>query len=273
MFLSDELIYIQMPKTACTFIGARLSEVFDGEFIGRHNAATPEQIDSGRTVVTSIRDPWEWYLSVWTFGVLGEGAVRSRLTRRNVSRALKLALKHPGRNVTTPLRELHRDIDWWKDVYGSAEDVQRFRAWLKAVHSPENAYVLGREYGNMVLPALCGFLTYRYLFLCCRDTRPLYDAKSIVTHADLKKYDAAQCYIDDFIRVEQIDSDLCAVIERFKPLNDEVRSRIVSGERVNASQRAHALTDYYDRECLELVGQRDRLIVEKFGYSPPSDPL
>jgi len=82
MFKGDELIYIQIQKTGCTHIASLLSMLFNGEIIEKHNTTTPEQIKSTKYILSSIRNPWDWYLSLWTYGVQGNGALMQRLTKK-----------------------------------------------------------------------------------------------------------------------------------------------------------------------------------------------
>jgi hypothetical protein len=107
MYKTDELIYIQIQKTGCSHIAELLSKLFDGKQIGKHNAATQHDLNSGRHVISSIRNPWDWYLSLWSFGVQGNGGFRNRVTRRNVG-VLKSAVRNPRRNLAAVFFELIR---------------------------------------------------------------------------------------------------------------------------------------------------------------------
>ena len=56
-------------------------------------------------------------------------------------------------------------------------------------------------------------------------------------------------------------------------ITDQQKSDILSWPRTNPSSKRRGLEYYYDAETIDLVYQRDRLIVEKFGYEPPRLPL
>ena len=87
-----------MQKTGCTHIASLLSRLFDGEQIGKHNAASDNQINSDAYFLSSIRNPWDWYLSLWTFGVQGNGGLMHRLTNKNLYGALNPASNSRARN-------------------------------------------------------------------------------------------------------------------------------------------------------------------------------
>lgn len=258
MFLSDQLIYIQLQKTACTHIASLLMGLLDGECVGLHNAATADQLDSNRLFVSSIRNPWDWYLSLWTFGVQGNGALMRRLTKWNKKKS--------------PAKQLHAysdDVDLWRDVYDRCDNVASFRTWLRLVHDPLNSSALGEGYGDTAINGLCGFMTYRYLYLCCTNVDELSPPGLIANYAELVQFAQRNCYIDCFIRQESLEDDLCKVVEQIKPLTQEDRQLVYGATKTNTSKRSLSIADYYDEASIELVRQRDRLLVEKFDYAPP----
>ncbi|MCP3673342.1 MAG: hypothetical protein GY829_02560, partial [Gammaproteobacteria bacterium] len=148
MYQSDQLIYIQMQKTGCTHIASLLNSLFDGKQIGRHNAATLEQITNIKHFISSIRNPWDWYLSLWTYGVQGNGALMNRLTKKNLLSSIKKTIIDPKKNYPSLLHELSKNPALWRDVYNNSNDVESFRKWLKLIHNPSNSHLLGEGYGS-----------------------------------------------------------------------------------------------------------------------------
>ena len=127
MFISDPLIYIQMQKTGCTHIASLLSGLFDGEIVGKHNAADETQLQSNRYFISSTRNPWDWYLSLWTFGVQGNGQLMQFLTRKNVRSSVKSIIKNPFKEYEALMVALSKDVNGWIDVYQRNDDVVAFR--------------------------------------------------------------------------------------------------------------------------------------------------
>ena len=146
-----------MQKTGCTHIASLLSNLFDGEIIGKHNAATPGQIRSNRYFISSIRNPWDWYLSLWTFGVQGDGALILRLTKeKDLVGSFKSAIRSPRRNFSSFYHELLRGVTEWRSVYDRNDNIESFRKWMKLMQDELNAgawKVIGeaRESGNVGL--------------------------------------------------------------------------------------------------------------------------
>lgn len=260
-----------MQKTGCTHIAFLMNHLFEGKRIGKHNAATDQQIESGKYFISSIRNPWDWYLSLWTSGVQGDGALKQRLTTRNIFRSFKSSFnKRKSNYINNIIDELSKDINQWNDVYDRSDSVGSFRNWLKLMHNPGSFRFFGEGYGNAAISGLCGFMTYRYLKLCCRNATYLNSAKYISNYADLLQFERSYCYIDFFIRQENLEDDLCKALENVRPLSKEEKAFIYNTKKINASRRDLSLSDYYDAESIELIRQREGLLINKFGYSSPS---
>ena len=82
MFVSEKIVFIQLQKTGCTHIAKLLSNLLEGRHIGKHNRATPELFTNQRSFLGSIRDPWEWYVSLWAYGCDKKGRIYQRVTKR-----------------------------------------------------------------------------------------------------------------------------------------------------------------------------------------------
>jgi len=269
MFQSEQFIYIQMPKTGSAHIVILLSELFDGEEVGKHNAAKKEQVNSGRFFISSIRSPWDWYLSLYTFGVLEKGGVWRRLTTEKQSYpSAKSVIKSPFKELSKFLK-IQKDTKMRRNLYDKNCNIASFRRWLKFVHDTNNKRLLGEGYGKTVITGLCGFMTYRYLRLCCQNIGELRKPDLIRNYNDLVQFDRRNCYIDFFIHQESLEDDLCKAVENIRSLSIEEKERIYSAEKINISNRSLLISDYYDREAIDLVYNRERFLIEKFGYSPP----
>jgi len=243
VFIGEGIVFLQIHKTASTHIASLLQQMLGGEIRGKHKPAPPDLLAEDPLVLASIRNPWDWYVSLWAFGASGRGALRTRVIRQNRS----------------------ADRDDWVDVYRNSGDADAFRRWLRMVHDPDMAPHLREEY----LPAAerWGFFTHRYLNICWRDPMDATDNASDV--ADLVARDGEQCYVDEFVRQEDIGRTLTSALEPFATLTRQQRRMIASSGRSNASIRPLPLSDYYDKETADLVRDRDGLIVEKFGYPSP----
>lgn len=280
MFISDELIYIQMQKTASNHIVTLLSQLFEGQIIGKHNCASTEQIQTTPYFIASIRNPWDWYLSLWTFGVGGRGTVWERLTQKSLINLPKMLLINPKNGYQYYLNFLKKNTKKWQTVYQKNDDIAAFRQWLAWIHHIDNAYDLNEGYGDSNISHQVGFMTYRYLYLCCGfnplpkqlNTKQLNTEQLNTNLADfsvLKNFDKQHCYINDFIPLENLGATLIKVLEKIRPLSDAEKSLIQNSEKTNTSSRPFPVGDYYNNQSIDLIANRDRLLIEKFNYLPP----
>lgn len=123
MIEADSFIYPQMQKTGCTRIGEILIELCGGQSVGRKHGTIAEKPD--KLVIGSIRNPWAWYVSLWSFGCEGKGMIRQTID----------------------------DLTYHKGVYTTANDVEAFRRWLATVYTLLGPVMTNRYtsiYGNFV---------------------------------------------------------------------------------------------------------------------------
>ena len=271
MFVSDKIVFLELQKTGCTHIRNLLVELVGGKLVGKHNQAGHKLFSDGRVFLGSIRDPWDWHVSLWAFGCHHKGTVFGNVTKEGI--------KFRGRGWRTnpylAIRELlqsspHRNAKQWMRTYQDVADPGAFREWLRMMHDKEcRPDVEG--YAQSPLGRVAGFLTYSYLktFACRKGDQD--GLKAIATPDQLAEYEAKHGFIDHFIRNEHLESDLLDALKLagFEfPAGTE--SEILSRPRTNATSRQKGLAYYYDAQAEELIATWDRLIVEKFGYSAPS---
>lgn len=265
MFVSDRFIYVQMQKTGCTHIASLLERICPGETVGKHNRATAEQQASGRCFISSTRNPWDWYLSLWTYGAQGRGGIASKLTRRHWRGPLRQALRNPAHGIPALINEYRKDIAGWQRSYQRSDDVDSFRHWLRMVHDPKNFHDLVPGASISGLAPKVGLMTYRYIGLCWKAPELLNTTTEL---SSLKELDASNCYIDSFIRQESLEDDLWRTLDSLNLVSEADHPTVYGAQKENTSHRPRSIQDYYDAQSIELVRRRDALLIEKFGYRP-----
>src|SRR6476619_6662167 len=80
MFISDRIVFLELQKTGCTHIRDLLRELVGGQLVGKHNQARRRLFIEGKSFLGSIRDPWDWHVSLWAFGCQGKGSVHISVT-------------------------------------------------------------------------------------------------------------------------------------------------------------------------------------------------
>jgi hypothetical protein len=251
MIVAGPLAYLEMPKTGCTHIAMLLRSLCGGRGVGAKHSRLPESLRADvRFIVGSIRNPWDWYVSLWAFGCGGQGALYRQLTDS----------QNPA--PTPSARE-------WRDTY--VDDPQGFRAWLRLLHDPARREEIGEYYADSPISWTAGLMTYRYSYLHFADLSDLY-APPIAAPERLQML-IARDRQDFTIHTERLEIDLVRTLHCCGfVLDAEQLSYVYSVEKTNASTRQSA-AGYYDDETRELVGTRDRFLIDHYGYAfPESSP-
>lgn len=281
MVITDRLIFLMLEKTGCSHVGRLLERSVGGRSVNdKHDSLESNEDVRGRAVVGTIRDPWDWYVSLWGFGCDGEGEAYERaVAHTSFLRSLtdhrldNLGFGPRLRHLEILYRELDRPIALWRDLYADSNDPSRFRRWLKLVFEPARRYDLQRDYGFSSVSRFAGQLTYLYLqrFTPTEARVPrLYGPFPIRSYRAMAAFDARHNLVDHFIRQERLADDLVRVLRHCGyDLSDAMEAEIRRAPPTNVSSRRRDLAGYYDRETIELVRQRERLVIDKHGYAPP----
>jgi hypothetical protein len=143
MLISDKLVFIEFRNTGASHVEKLLLKIVGGEVDNSIRVPTEELLASGRPMFGSIRDPWGWYLSLWTFGCAQQGELYQRMVNEKSWRKLleKIEANAKARSKEAPADEVRRIAlpeqlgadrarDFW---YASDDNVEAFREWLRVV--------------------------------------------------------------------------------------------------------------------------------------------
>lgn len=271
MFISERIVFVELQKTGCTHIRNLLREIVGGRFTERHNQADPRLFDGRRSFFGSVRDPWDWHVSVWAYSCDGKGDHYSNVSTPGIRLRDRGWKRHPFALLLEVLRSRpNRHAAQWKRTFRDAGDPGAFREWLHMLHDPAYWPDLQEGYWRYRLNRFAGFMTYRYLKLYTCKRGELERLKGIATPQQLLEHDRHNCFIDHFIRNENLEADLVDALRSVQvPIPPDTVASLKTRPRTNTSSKRRDVRHYYDAATEKLVGDRDRLIVEKFGYSAP----
>lgn len=257
-----------MQKTGCTHISNLLAKYVGGTKIGKHNWL--ENYDTEKTIIGSIRNPWDWYVSLWAYGSSDRGGLYQRLTHR-------VSWKEQGkrvvrRRITEAFKELTKPIDQWKSTYGDNENPMLFRNWLTLVLNPKRAVDLGENYYACSLSNFAEFMSYRYCKLHMRDFFLKRNFTGIQNLEELKAFDATNNLLHDIIRNESLEKDFIRVVQEAGHQLDQTMIQAIFQEaenKTNISEHRDSAF-YYDDATIELVAQKEAFLIDKYSYKPPN---
>jgi len=264
MFISENVIYFELQKTGCSHTLNILNTLIpDGKIIGKHNVySSVSKSDLGdfrnKIKIGNIRNPWDWYVSLWSFGCLHEGGLYGRVTRKP-----NLFKFNQFRHIINGSCFKY-NIDLWKKLYSDSSNIDNFKKWLTLILL-EQDYSIFEGYTESKISKKIGLLSYRYIKLYTKKGKN--DLVKINSYSDLIHYDNQHNFINLFIKNESIHHDFINNSELFGISSKNMRIVLEGFNiRTNSSIRGD-YRNYYDDELVDLVYKKEKFILDKFNYS------
>lgn len=235
MFIADKLIYIHLQKTGGTRIREVLAQFTDGHSEGRSHGYLDKR-PTDKVVVGSIRNPLDWYVSLWAFGCAGKGGVLSWL----------------------------KDDEEWQAVYSDSSDPVLFQQWLKMVYSLKYVNQMGNGYDKFCLNEQVGLMTWRFAYLYTENI-------STDSSPDFINYDQFRAYLNNydmtsaFIEAENMAFTMWNAL-RVAGYDIKYVNLVSPCEQKTNQSKHRAIMEYHTPETIELIKDKERYIFERFGY-------
>ena len=277
MYLSDKLVYVELHKTAGTHIGRCLQSILPGKQVGKHNRL-PKDLRQ-RHIIGSIRNPWDWYVSLWAYGCSKKGSVwhqtcdkvNLRYYREQLTREMGRSSLSPGMLLRQLLSDFKKPTEQWREVYRDSSSAEQFQDWLTLVFSFERRFDLREGYGFSPLSMVTGLMGYRFFKLYSSLDENIYSKKLLNQNSDLLDLWNQHGFVDSFVRQENVIDDLLLALERAgEILSSSQKANLLKFDRqiTNSSTRLET-SHYYNKESIDLVNQREKEIIKLFNYLPP----
>jgi hypothetical protein len=248
MIAFETLVYLDVYKTGSSHVIALLRKVMDEPQVAFTRHRDLHFRPRGKLVVATVRNPFDWYVSLWSSGTQGRSLILDYI-RKGLGEAEAASL------------------------YDRADHRAAFRRWMNLIHDPARAVkFIEQRYPQSGLAPFMGLYTYRFLRVVTYNRNIFLRRWRIADEAAIAPFlDRRKAY-DRILTTENLEAGLIGLIEenpghcRFKPgaralIEAAARSRRNASERVEADYR-----DYYDEETRNLVARRDRLFLDRFGY-------
>ena len=266
MFLSNNFCYLELHRTGSTQISHLLKKyVPDGKQIGFHNRADKKTYNSKFFFLGSVRNPWDWYISLWQKGCDNIGEPYKRLTSKKVY-FNRIGLK--TKPLTVPyifFQQFKKPLKKWREVYSDVQNPNHFKSWLKLFLN-ERVHDDGTGFGLSSIHNFSGQLTFRYLVLYSKKTNKLFN-NSIISIDDLKRFDEDENVLSYTIKTENLEKDFIKFLDKINiKINKNEENFIYSYDHQKKSSKEIFSSKYYDQECIDLVYKREKLIIDKYNY-------
>ncbi len=228
MLVTDKFVFVHLPRSGGTFVAEVIRKFFpSAREIGYH---LPRELlpreYSHLPVLGTVRNPWAFYPS-WYHHHHSDNRYLPLFCLLSENRKLDF--------VQTTRNALNLGVSDDKVDFLIQELPQDFN------YEERNIANLTRDVMRKIRGSGLGLYTFRF--------------NQMFGQAD----DVFFC------RVESLRSDLMAFFETIGVASDALRSYVLGLDKKNISEHLHYST-YYTPELAELVGIRDRQLVERFGF-------
>ena len=233
MIVTEKFVFIHLHKTGGQSLNDMIRRCMtEHAVVGYHFPRTEIPQDSATLpIVGMVRNPWDWYVSWFAFN-----------KRPNIRNPLFEIVSDGGRaNFKSTITNLiHLGSD-------HADSEHRRQALIQILPDTlDGNRGVGLTKDNIRELSESGSGYYSWLFGRMLGTEP-----------------ADQTYIGRF---ENLQSDFLGIMEQLDVAEtDALRKEFESRERKNFSHHSH-YSHYYDDELRDLVGEKDRQLVDRFDY-------
>lgn len=249
----ENFVYLDVYRTGSKHTIKLLKKITEErELRGwRHSSITkgsPFAMPRGKIVFATVRNPWDWYVSLWSYGANKLEAIRRYLEE------------------VLPQDEV-------KGLYDTGNPEAAFRKWLRAMHDPDfSSRFMHEGYPRSRLSPFMGLYTFRFQRVTTRYPHFFLRRWRIRNAGAIRPFHARRKAYDFVLFNERLTEDLIAFVTqhgdrcRFKKNAVEIIRR-ADVNRINASLRPLAdYRRYYDEESQALVERRDAFFIDEFGY-------
>lgn len=245
------LVYNHLAKTGGTFVKNMMLGMFGKEITileewqGVKSLGLPTSGPTRPFVIGAIRDPCDYYVSLWTFSSGGTVDI--------VVKSVPGLSDHFGKSK--------------ESGFTSKSDLQRFRRWLRDLASDSLNLLSARFWfsyfkaGNPCMPwkgEVCAGKTSKFEGMADEINGDLAAAESL--------HDIADCWI----RTENLNEDLEMCLKIYEEeagvaLDWELFEELKAKKIRNKSERK-SCDIYYDDVTRNIVAKKDRHVARLFGY-------
>lgn len=276
MLVGERVIYLQLQKTGSTRITDLIQQTVGAEERSKHDRIRRVDLEdpeiAAKYIIGSVRSPWSYYVSLWAFGCHKAGGIYERTTglpRQDTPPPLQGTFGHKTVPLADRDRRARKRAARWLTTYTHSDDRDAFRRWITLLNDPKHLVDVGEGYGKSAVSRYGGLLTYRFFVLFALGFVPG------EPHVEVPTLDALRRHGDEFllpkgyVRMEHLADDLEKVLrEAGHDLTAEQAALIHGQTDAKGENRSrHRPTEwYYDDDTRDLVAERDRYIISRFGY-------
>lgn len=239
-FVSDKFVFIHIPKSAGLYIRKAIRSLntggreygFDGNTKTSHHCGLkriPDEVKD-RPILVTVRNPWDWYVSWYHYSFKNNNFAHEKHIFPFISDNVSLSFEETIHNLLS-------------------DSFQRANLGEEFIHIYQNRYMKFREMQKLNI----GYHTWSILDEIAE--------KEVTDITNIKRW-----FYNPLIRFLRIEDFPDNLIEFFSGLGyEDVQKKIKKIGRTNTTKHLH-YSKYYNEELRDLISEKDKFVIEKFGY-------
>jgi hypothetical protein len=235
----EDFVYLDVQKTASTFIKEFLREFARGAEVDHHRHMPVNSYNPKKAYIISCRDPLSYYLSLYSFGCIGKGGLAIRLNKKNMGH-----------------------------LYDGTAD--GFTSWLNLILDPQTSQQYLSGFDKHRILDFVGVQTLRFLTLAF--PAPLEVFSTLNSKDDVSARLKTDGLMDVVLKTETLTSDLATLTSgRYGGMFKDPAAAeryLAKGKKKNRSAKLDIDPAALPPEILSLIRDREWLFFEALGYQP-----
>ena len=151
-------------------------------------------------------------------------------------------------------------------LFSDSDNYDNFRKFLKLIYSNKRVFDLGDGYAFSPMHKFSGLMTYYYVSLHSSKRNLIYTG-AVDNYEKLKNFDKNFNILDYVIKNENLENDFFDFLEKVKvKIDKNKKDDIKKLDKSAKSLKKNSLDYYYDKESIELVQEKEKLIIDKYHY-------
>lgn len=231
----EKIVYLDMQKTGSTRTVDFLNKcsTLQLQFFSAHFALTQEYSRPDAFFFTTVRNPFDLYVSSFRFGCDGPDSIRLWMEAHGVT--------------------------WLYEPTNEA-----FNAWVEFISDPQHARAIGEGF-ELVSKFGVGIMSYRHLVYSIR--HPSHRMLNIRSRAEFDETYEQENQMHQVIRSEELDDELQKLArEHFPQYFDQELVDIYFGRPrdINVTQTGKAEDFEFSPAMRELVREREQFLLQRY---------
>ena len=221
---------MHIRKTGGTFLEKFLIDMCGAVFHNHHGKPSKE-MRTGKTILASHRNPYDFYLSLWSYGI-------------------KRMDGNQNGSGWVMLQSKKFNPKFWGKLYSDSSSADNYRLWIKAILS-ENHSRFYIPYNKFVKKGY-GIYTFEVLSTVCDDMR------------------IDRCFVNKWIPMCDMTKETINLIADVRGVGVEDVAAIREKGIIGASYRPVKLPDMLDQESADLIYKYEKPLFDLYGYEKNS---